>query len=123
MVSEAARARDELHAVANRIARILVAPGSSLAAVHIETPTALAQPTSIDLVVELLRMEADRLAAITDSIDEQWDWVGYVGSQAVTVRQLADVPLHTAHRQSIGLGPEPSGRLEAPSVVRPEHAA
>ena len=108
LVPAAARARDELHAVTNRIARILTAPGSTLSPVHVERPTALTQYASIDLIIELLRQEADRLASITASLDEEWGWVGSVGSQQVTVRQLADVPLHSAHRQSVAPGREVS---------------
>jgi len=102
MIEEAARSRDELHAVANRVARILVAPGSTLSPVSVETPTEMARPPAVDLLVELLRMEADRLAAITDPIRAEWEWVGRVGRGIVTVRQLVEVPLHSTHRLLVG---------------------
>lgn len=98
IIEEAARSRDELHAVANRVARVLVAPGSTLSPVRIETPTEMGRPPTVDLLVELLRLEADRLSGITDSIGAEWGWFGRIGRSNVTVRELAEVPLHTAHR-------------------------
>jgi hypothetical protein len=62
----------------------------------------MARPPTIDLLAELLRMEADRLAGITDPIGAEWGWVGRIGRRSVTVRELTEVPLHTAHRLLIG---------------------
>jgi hypothetical protein len=90
--------RDELHAVANRVARLLVSPGSTLSPVRIDVPTELARPPSIDLLIELLRIEADRLADLTESIGAEWGWIGRVGVGPVTVTALAAVPLHTSHQ-------------------------
>lgn len=111
IIEEAARSRDELHAVANRVARILVAPGSTLSPVSIATPTEMRRPPTIDLLVELLRMEADRLSGITGSIGAEWGWFGRIGRRNVTVRELTVVPLHTAHRLLI------SGQGRQTSVV------
>jgi hypothetical protein len=95
---DAARVRDELHAVANRVGRLLVAPGSTLSPVHIDVPTELARPPSIDLLTELLRIEADRLADLAESIGAEWGWIGRVGAGPVSVAALAAVPLHTTHQ-------------------------
>jgi hypothetical protein len=99
VVEEVARLRDELHAVANRVARLLVAPGSTLAAMDIGSPTALAGPSNPELLVAILTMAAGRLADITDRLGEaDWRLVGQLGPETVTVGQLVEVPLHSAHR-------------------------
>src|SRR5690606_5017484 len=97
-VEDAARQRDELHAVANRVARLLVAPGSTVSPVRIDVPTESARPPSTDLLVELLRIEADRLADLAGSIGAEWGWIGRVGIGPVTASELAAVPLHTSHQ-------------------------
>lgn len=115
-LKDAARLRDELHAVANRVARLLVSPGSTLSPVRIDVPTELARPPSTDLLIELLRIEADRLADLTESIGAEWGWIGRVGVGPVTVTALAAVPLHTSHRML-------TTGVRRSSVVLTTHAA
>jgi hypothetical protein len=99
LLEEVARLRDEMHAVANRVARLLAAPGSTLAAMDIGRPSALAGPSSADLLVALLAMAAERLADIAEALDDRrWRLVGRLGPEPTTVGQLIALPLHRAHR-------------------------
>ena len=98
-VEPAARLRDEIHAVTNRVDRIMAAPGSHLARVIVHTPTALATPTSEDLLIRLLHLSADRLADLIESLPPgAWEIGGRVAGGPVTVRELVQVPLHHSHR-------------------------
>jgi len=96
---EAARLRDELHVVANRISRVLAVPGSAvLAAVRIDAPTAWKRPTSGDQLVALLRFAAERLAAVLTPLSPaEWRLTGRAGSRSLAVRDLALIPLHRSH--------------------------
>lgn len=99
LMEEVARLRDELHAVANRVARLLAAPGSALASMDIGSPTALAGPSSPGLLVAVLTMTAERLASMADRLgEEDWRVIGHLGTQTVTIGQLVALPLHSAHR-------------------------
>jgi hypothetical protein len=98
-VEPAARLRDELHAVTNRVERVLDEPDTSLASVTIHAPTALATPTSRDVLVSLLHLSANRLADLVESLStDAWEMRGHVDEGTVTVRELAQVPLHHSHR-------------------------
>jgi len=102
LLERAAFLRDEIHAVTNRVARLLVAPGSRLQRVTIYAPTANATAESQAVVVEFLRISAERLARIVDSLrPDDWDSTGYVGDSAVTVADLIQVPLHHSHRDLV----------------------
>jgi hypothetical protein len=99
VVQEVARLRDELHAVANRVARLLAAPGSTLAALDLGAPTALAGPSSPGHLVAIVTMAAERLADMADRLGEGDRRVtGQLGQQTVTVGQLIALPLHSARR-------------------------
>lgn len=99
LVEEVARLRDELHAVANRVTRLLAAPDARLATMDIGRPTALAGRASPELVLARLAMAAERLADIADRLGEQqWRTTGQLGSDAVTIGQLVALPLQRAHR-------------------------
>lgn len=119
-IEDAARLRDELHAVANRVARLLVASGSTVSPVRIGTPTELARPPSIDLLVELIRIEANRLAEISESAGAEWGWIGRVGVGPVAVTELAAVPLHSSHRM---LAREPSRDANVIFIAQQRHRA
>jgi hypothetical protein len=98
----AAFLRDEIHAVTNRVARLLVAPGSRLQRVTIYAPTANATAGSQAVVVDFLRISAERLARIVDSLRlDDWASTGYVGDSSVTVADLIQVPLHHSHRELV----------------------
>lgn len=99
LIEPAARLRDELHAVANRVERLLAAPGSALSSVTIHVPTALDWAASRNVLVDLLRAAAHRLADVLGTMGPE-DWVtsGTVGGGVVTVGQLVLVPLHHSHR-------------------------
>jgi hypothetical protein len=100
LVDEAARLRDEIHAVAKRIGRLLDAPGSRISAVRIEIPTASARGASAQLVSALLGNAAEGLARLAESLEDgDWHVEGFVGTGRVSVYELACVPLHTTHRQ------------------------
>lgn len=119
-IEDAARLRDELHAVANRVARLLVASGSTVAPVRIGVPTEVARPPSIDLLVELIRIEADRLAEISESAGAEWGWIGRVGIGPVAVTELAAVPLHSSHRM---LASEPNRDTNVTFIAQRRHRA
>jgi hypothetical protein len=107
LIEGAARLRDELHAIANRVARVLTAPGASVSRVRIHAPTALAGASDRGLVLVLLGSSADRLADITDTMDpDQWELFGCVGSSFVTIAELVLMPLHASHRR-LSLPPTP----------------
>lgn len=102
-VTAVASLRDELHAVANRVSRILAAPGAALAPVRLDEPTALSTSSDPNLLLRFLRMSADRLADLVQNLTpEQWQLSGRVGSSTVTIPQLLVVPLHASHRRSLG---------------------
>jgi hypothetical protein len=95
----AARVRDELHAVTNRVSRILVSPGSpALAAVVVDAPTSLAGSTNSRQVVVRILLAARRAAELTRALhDTEWDLVGQVGTATVRVEELLTMPLHRSH--------------------------
>ena len=101
MLIDTARLRDELHVVANRITRVLAAPGSAIVpAVRIETPTAWTRPTNADQLITLMRFAADRLAGVLDSLrPEDWNLTGRAGRTSMSVCDLALIPLHRSHRR------------------------
>jgi hypothetical protein len=102
LLERAAFLRDEIHAVTNRVARLLVAPRSRLQRVTIRAPTANATSGSQAVVVDLLRFSAERLARIVDSLRlDDWGTTGYVGDGVVTVADLIHVPLHHSHRDLV----------------------
>ena len=102
LLERAAFLRDEIHAVTNRVARLLVAPGSRLQRVTIYAPTANATAESQAVVIDFLRISAERLARIVDSLrPDDWDSTGSVGDRAVTVADLIQVPLHHSHRDLV----------------------
>jgi hypothetical protein len=95
----AARTRDELHVVANRIARVLAMPGSAtLAEMPLDTPTASARLTNADHLITVLRLAAERLARVVSSLrQEDWSLTGQAGRTSISVRDLALIPLHRSH--------------------------
>jgi hypothetical protein len=99
LIPSAARLRDELHAIANRVARLLIEQDARLSSVTIPPPDALAASASTNILVALLRMAAVRLADLVDALrPEQWGIAGRVGDRTVTVAELVRVPLHHSHR-------------------------
>ena len=105
LVEQAAFLRDEIHAVTNRVARVLAVPGSRLSSVTILVPTALASyEASPGVIAELLRMAVDRLAGLVEPLrSAEWHLSGRVGEGTVTVLQLVHVPLHHGHRDLTGV--------------------
>jgi hypothetical protein len=100
LIDEAARMRDEIHAVAKRIGRLLDAPGSRISPVRIEIPTASARGATAQLVIALLGNAAEGLGQLVESLGaDDWRIEGSVGTGRVSVYELACVPLHTTHRE------------------------
>lgn len=99
MIHEAARLRDELHVVANRISRVLADPGSAvLASARIDSPTSWARSTDPGQVLALMRLAADRLAAVLGSLDPpDWQLTGRAGRLSLSILELAVIPLHHSH--------------------------
>ena len=95
----AARLRDELHVVANRISRLRAAPGSPvLATLSIDAPTALRRTASVEHLLVMLDISAQRLADLAASLDAaEWDLRGRIGASDVSVAELALMPLHRSH--------------------------
>ncbi|MGQ0618053.1 MAG: hypothetical protein ACT4PW_13865 [Acidimicrobiia bacterium] len=123
LIGSAARLRDVVHAVTNRVDRLLAAPGSHLSSVTIDAPTALVAAASPDLLIELLDMAAERLARLIESLGpDDRDIEGCVDTSTVTIADLVRVPLHHSHRD---LTLEDSGRAVRVSLDtrRPHHAA
>ena len=95
----AARLRDELHVVANRIRRLRAAPGSSiLANVSVDAATALSRTPNVAHLLAMLSVSAERLADLLLRLEpEEWDVRGRVGTREVTVAELVLMPLHRSH--------------------------
>jgi|GEM_PF-3592200 len=96
---EAARLRDEVHVVANRVSRVLADPGSAiLAGVRIDTPTAWTRSTNGDQLMVLLRLAVERLAALVAPLGAtDWGLTGRAGQASLSIRDLTLVPLHRSH--------------------------
>ena len=99
MLAEAARLRDELHVVANRISRVLAVPGAAvLATVRIDSPTAWTRTIGPDQLIALLKMAAERLAELVRSLrPADWHLTGRAGRKSLSIRDLALLPLHRSH--------------------------
>jgi hypothetical protein len=99
LVDRAALLRDELHAVANRVARLLDEPGAHLSIVTIRTPMSTSGIPSTGTLVNGVRLAAERLARLVESLSaDDWEATGLVPHGAVTISQLIRVPLHHSHR-------------------------
>ena len=74
-VVRAAWLRDELHVVTNRVARLLVAPGSDLSIVTLAATAPLAAAdVPGGVTVALLRRAAERLARVVESLGaDEWE--------------------------------------------------
>jgi hypothetical protein len=119
LFERAAFLRDEIHAVTNRIERLLAAPDSRLQPVTINVPTAIEAASSKAVVLDLLGISVERLARIVDSLRPgDWDTTGYVGNGTVTVAELVRLPLHHSYRDLLG---NRHGRSEATVVPFRRH--
>ncbi len=117
LLDAAARVRDELHVIANRIGRVLAAPGAAVVAAVASIEAPAAGPRSPDHLVVLQRLAARRLADLLASLGAaDWELCGRVGARSVTVAELAVVPLHRSHarlatgatcERGAGVGPSP----------------
>jgi hypothetical protein len=98
-LESAARLRDELHVVANRIRRLRAMPGSStLPNVSVDATTALSRTSNVDQLLAMLSVSAARLADLVSRLElEEWDVRGRVGTREVTVAELVLMPLHRSH--------------------------
>jgi hypothetical protein len=102
-LARAAYLRDEIHAVTNRVARLLVAPQARLQRVRINVPTAIASASSGPVVLHRLRLSVERLARLVESMrTDDWKVNGYVEDRDITVAELVLVPLHHSHRDLLG---------------------
>ncbi len=102
--ADAARLRDELHVVTNRIERIRAVPGAPIVA---PLPTVMPTPrhriTSSEHLVTLLQLAAERLVETLTRLDaDEWQLHGRLGSEDVTIEQLAVMPLHRSHARLKG---------------------
>ena len=95
----AARLRDELHVVANRIRRLRAVPGTSLlAAVSVEPTTALSRTSNTAHLLAMVAVSSERLADLLARLEpEEWELRGRVGAREVTVTELVLMPLHRSH--------------------------
>jgi len=121
----AAQLRDELHAVANRVGRLLEAPGAQLPPVRIQAPTAPSRAMPGELRSALIQVEVDRLADLVDGLSPtDWRLTGMIGDAPVTIGELIAAPLHSSHRllaYTAARATLESTELAAPDVrVEPE---
>jgi hypothetical protein len=102
-VEDGACLRDEIHAITNRIDQLLASPDSILAPVRMNPPNALARLVHPQLLVALLETATTRLAALTDTVHgEQWQRRGRGPTGAVSIAELATLPLHRTHQGQTG---------------------
>ena len=97
-----ARARNELHAVANRMSRILEAPTNVgpavVTEVDTEAPIVVAATTDPDQLLARLRLAAERASEFVGALDAgDWRRRARVGERSVTIEELAILPLHRSH--------------------------
>jgi hypothetical protein len=95
----AAQVRDDLHVVANRVERLLTAPGAMvLPDVVIDAPTARSRAVSGPHLRTLLDLAAFRLATLVRSL-EPADWLlrGRMGTRRVGAGDLVAAALHRSH--------------------------
>ena len=98
LAAHAALLRDELHAVTNRVERLVLEPGSRLAVLELHETT-VAGSGSTSVVLRRLRIAAERLADLIEALRvEEWAITGRVRDGSVSVRQLVHLPLHHSHR-------------------------
>lgn len=128
----AAKLRDELHAIANRVGRLLETPGALLPPVRIQAPTAVSGAIPPELRGALIRVAVDRLAELVDRLRRaDWRVSGRLGDTSVTIGELVAEPLHSSHRHLACLAatcatidsaefgaPDPRTELERVSLVR-----
>ena len=98
----AARLRDELHVVANRVSRLRVAPGSDVLVTVSTDAQALDRIANGEHVLALLSVSAKRLANLTASLEPgEWSIRGRVGAGDISIAELALMPLHRSHARLI----------------------
>ena len=104
---DVARLRDELHAVTNRITRILDVPAAiTIADVEIDAPTALVASTPPEHLVALLRLAAERASTVVGRFaPADWHRRARLGDKIVDVEALAILPLHRSHARLGGWRP------------------
>lgn len=92
--------RDEIHAVSNRVERLLAQPGATLSPIQISRPTAASGSFGPEVLVMLLERAVRRLAVLTARLrGEQWDIRGRIDRSEVSISELVAVPFHRAHRE------------------------
>lgn len=95
----AAGLSDELHAVANRVGRLLEGPGALLPPVRIQGPSAAPGAIPRELTGARIRVASDRLADLVDGLSPaDWRRTGRIGDAPVTIGELVAAPLHSSHR-------------------------
>jgi hypothetical protein len=95
----AAQLYDELHAVANRVGRLLETPGVRLPPIRLQAPTSRRQAVPREVRGAQIRVAADRLAGLVDGLSARdWRTSGTVGDSPITIGQLVASPLHSSHR-------------------------
>jgi hypothetical protein len=98
MHERASAVRDELHAVANRVGRLLETPGAPLAPIEIPSPR-IGPGSSPVATGASVRLEAERLARLVEGLSpEQWQTEGRIADSTITIEELVARPLHTSHR-------------------------
>lgn len=96
----AAFARDEFHAVANRVQRLIDEPGTRVASLRIGAPSIMWSIDRTRLLIALLDDASQRLARLAAGLRaDQWDVSGRIDANTISVAGLIAVPLHTAHRE------------------------
>lgn len=95
----AARLRDELHAVANRIARLAETPGAPISPISGQARRPEALVTQPGVGAARIELAVDRLADLVEALSpEQWEAKGTFGRSSITIGELVARPLHTSHR-------------------------
>jgi hypothetical protein len=99
MHERASRVRDELHAVANRVGRLLETPGATLAPIEISAPGKGFGASTVSTGA-FIRLAAERLARLVDGLSpEHWQIEGRIADSTITIEELVARPLHTSHHE------------------------
>jgi hypothetical protein len=98
MHERACRVRDELHAVANRVGRLLETPGARLAPIEIPPPH-IGPGARRAATGTLIGFAAERLADMVEDLTaSEWCIEGRIGDSTTTIEELVARALHTARQ-------------------------
>jgi hypothetical protein len=108
--------RDQIHAVTNRVQRLVAQPGAGVLPVMVRFPSAGSSDVISPVqVLHVLQAAVDRLVNVLDSLDaDGWDIRGVWADtgQTFIVYDLPLLPLHFSHRH---IAPRTADRAARPS--------